>query len=174
MSPLSPLFTAMNWARATSPPAHTRRAMNLSRRPRLVIAGSLRTLPACQDRTGRTVSAGRSRQIGQMRLFPFARRVSLGRRRNVDDMMNPAMPLRRDARGLDDAVVDDPASLKAERRIDLSADGPVVTVALLVRADQFPEAPGPQLRAEGLAIPPGEHLQQKLFHARTGWGLARV
>jgi hypothetical protein len=30
------------------------------------------------------------------------------------------------------------------------------------------------LRAEGLAIPPGEHLQQKLLHARTGWGLARV
>ena len=41
-------------------------------------------------------------------------------------------------RGFSIAVVDHPAPLEAERRIDLAALGPVVAVALLVFADDSP------------------------------------
>src|SRR5690348_12030666 len=99
-----------------------------------------------------------------MRLLPLARGVGRLGRRQVDGVMHPAMPGRRNPRRLGQAVIDHPAPLEAERRIDLAADGAVIAVALLVRADQFAEPPGPQLRAKGLAAPPGEELEKKLFH----------
>src|SRR5262249_37950608 len=57
-----------------------------------------------------------------------------------------------------------PAPLEAERRIDLAALGAIIGVALLVLADPFAKPPRPQLRAEGLAVPPGEEFEPKLLH----------
>src|SRR5215468_11838325 len=99
-----------------------------------------------------------------MRLLPLARGVVVLRRRHVDDVMDPAVPSRRDARGLGIAVIDHPAALEAERRIDFAAAGAVVAIALIVGADEFAEPPGPELRAKSLAAPPGEEFQEKLLH----------
>src|SRR6202051_3883602 len=99
-----------------------------------------------------------------MRLFPFARRIGLFGRRDVDGVMQPAMPGWRDAGGLGVAVIDHPAPLEAERRIDLAPLGAEIAIALLVLADQFAEPPCPQLGAEGLTIPPRKEFEKKLFH----------
>src|SRR5205823_11431989 len=104
------------------------------------------------------------RHVRDMRLFPLARRIFLFGRREIDNVMQPAMPGWRHPAGFGIAVVDHPATLETEGRVDLAAVGAVVAVALLVYADQFAEAPRPQLRAERLAIPPGEEFEQKLFH----------
>ena len=101
-----------------------------------------------------------------MRLLPFARLVVFLRRRYVDGMMQPAVPVRPDARGFGVTVVDHPAPLEAQRRVDLAATGAIVTVAAGVLADQLAESPGPQLGPEGLAIPPRKELEQKLLHRR--------
>src|SRR5262245_32125918 len=111
-----------------------------------------------------------------MRLLPFARGVVLLRRRHIDHVLDPAVPFRRNARGFGIAVIDHPAPFEAQRRVDRPALGAVVAVALIVGADQFAEAPGPQLRAKSLAAPPGEEFQQKLFHpisAAVRRGLSR-
>src|SRR5579883_22566 len=99
-----------------------------------------------------------------MRLFPLARLVAVLGRRGVDGVMQPAMPGRRDAAGLGQAVIDDPAPLEMQGRIDLAAASPVIAIALLVLADQFAEPVGPELGAEGLTVPPGEEFEQELFH----------
>src|SRR5438034_8462101 len=74
------------------------------------------------------------------------------------------MPGRRDGRGCRGAVVNDPASLKAERRIDLAAPRAVIAVAELVLAHELAVERGPQQRAEGRPIPPGKEAQEKHFH----------
>src|SRR5258708_31934493 len=61
-------------------------------RPRLIVAGGLGAAAACQDRAGRAVGHRRPRQVGNMRLFPGLRLVCLFDRRNVDGVMQPAMP----------------------------------------------------------------------------------
>src|SRR5207237_3022023 len=86
------------------------------------------------------------------------------RRPPMDGLMKPAMPGRRPPRRLGITVIDHPAPLEAERRIDRAALGAEIAVALLVGAHQFTEPPGPQLGAEGLAVPPCEELEQKQFH----------
>src|SRR4051794_2424683 len=96
-----------------------------------------------------------------MRLLPFARRVAFFGRRDIDGVMNPAVPFRRYPGRLGIAVIDHPAPLEAEGRIDLAALGAIVGVTLLVLADQFAEPPGPQLRAEGLPAPPCEEFEEK-------------
>src|SRR5262245_9634307 len=78
--------------------------------------------------------------------------------------MQPAVPGRRHGRGLGDAVVDHPPPLEFQRWIDLATFGPVVAIAELVLADELAIEPGPQLGAEGLAVPPGEEAQEKRFH----------
>src|SRR5262249_54307346 len=80
---------------------------------------------------------------------------------HVDGVVQPAVPGWRHGRGFRGAVVDHPAPLEVQRRVDLAALGAVVAVAELVLAHELAEAPSPQLRAEGLAIPPGEEAQQK-------------
>src|SRR6266436_10341274 len=137
---------------------------SVPRLPGLIVAGGLGAAAACQDRAGGPVGHRRPRQVGNMRLFPGMRLVGLFGRREVDGVVHPAVPRRRNAAGLGIAVVDHPAPLEAERRIDLAATGAVIAVALFVLAHQFAEPPGPQLRAERLAIPPCEKLEQKLFH----------
>src|SRR5882762_6798128 len=99
-----------------------------------------------------------------MRLFPFVRLIGLFGRSDIDGVMHPAVPGRRYPGRFGIAVIDHPAPLEAERRIDLAALGAEIAVALLVLAHKFAEPPGPQLRAKGLAVPPCEKLEQKLFH----------
>src|SRR5882757_2219416 len=151
--------------------------VSASRRPGLVVAGRSRPAAARQRRAGRPVRCRRPRQVRDVRLFPFARRVAFFGRRDIDGVMQPAMPVRRHARGLGITVVDHPAPLKAERRVDLAADGAIIAITLLVRADQFAKPPCPQLGAKGLAIPPGKEFEQKLFHlisADCSRGLALI
>src|SRR5690348_2797238 len=76
-------------------------------------------------------------------------------------MVHPAVPRRPDRRGLCIPVVDDPAPLEAERLVDLAALGAVVAVAELVLADELAVAMGPELRPEGLVVPPGEEPGEK-------------
>ena len=90
-----------------------------------------------------------------MRLLPFARLVVFARRRDIDAVMHPAMPARRDRRGFRIVAVDDPAA-GAAFRIDAAL---VVDVAGLVLADLLAVAPGVEARSERLAVPPGEKLQ---------------
>src|SRR3954453_19477314 len=105
-----------------------------------------------------------------MRLFPLTRRVALFGRRDINGVMYPAVPFRRYLARFGIAVIDDPAPIEAERRVDLAALGAVVGIALPVLADQFAEPPGPQLRAKGLAAPPCEKFQQKQLHEDSaGW-----
>src|ERR1700721_2202122 len=135
-----------------------------ARRPRLVIAGGLGAAGACQRRAGRTVGRGSPCHVRQMRLLPFARRIGLFGRRDIDGVMQPAMPGRRHAGGHGIAVVDHPASLEAERRVDLAPLCTEIAIALFVLANQFAEPPCPELGAESLAIPPREDFEKKLFH----------
>src|ERR1700736_67836 len=133
-----------------------RDAMNtilLAGRPGVIVASGLGPAAAGERRTGRTVGGGSPGQVRDMRLFPFARRVAFFGRRDIDGVMHPAVPVRRYLGRFGIAVVDDPAPLEAERRIDLAALGAIIGVALLVPADQFAEPPRPQLRAKGLAAP---------------------
>ena len=77
-------------------------------------------------------------------------------RRFVAPVVHPAVPAGRDARGIGDAVVDDPAPGAV-----LVA---VVAVALLVLAHGDALSPRPEARAEGLAVPPSEELEKEGFH----------
>jgi hypothetical protein len=79
-------------------------------------------------------------------------------------VMQPAVPGRWHRRRLGLAVVDYPAPLHQQRRIDLAAARAIVAVAELVRPDRLTETPRPELCAEGLAVPPGESAQEKGFH----------
>ena len=90
-----------------------------------------------------------------MRLLPVARLVVLGRRRDIDAVMHPAMPAGRDRRAFGIAVVDHPAA-GAAVRIGAAF---VIDVAGLVLADALAVAPGVEAGAERLAVPPGEKLR---------------
>src|ERR1700719_3986564 len=136
-----------------------------ARLPGLVIAGGGRAAAGLQRRARGPVGVGRAGEIRPVRLLPLARLVLLFRGRHVDGVVQPAVPGRRHARGLRDAVIDHPSPLKAEARIDLPSSCAIVAVAELVLADEFAVEPGPQLRAEGLAVPPGEEAKPKRLHA---------
>ena len=141
-----------------------------SRRPGLVVTGSLGPAAAGKRRAGRTVGLRRAGHVRDMRLLPLARRVALFGRRDIDGVMDPAVPVRRYLGRLGIAVIDHPAPLEAERRVDLAALGAIVGVALLVVTDQFAEPPRPQLCAKGLAAPPCKKFQQKQLHEDSaGW-----
>src|SRR5215210_7161183 len=78
--------------------------------------------------------------------------------------MQPAMPGRRHARSFCITPIDHPTAIEAECRVDPPAACAEIAVAELVFADEFAIAPGPQLGAEGLAVPPGEQPQEEGFH----------
>src|SRR5262249_39081624 len=104
----------------------------------------------------------------------WTRFVAILCRRDVDGVVQPAVPRRRHAGGFGIAVIDHPAPLEAERRIDRAAAGPVVAIAALIGTDQVAEPPGPELGAAGLAVPPGEDFQPKLLHwAGIRWKRSR-
>ena len=76
-------------------------------------------------------------------------------------MVQPAVPAGRRHRGFREAVVDHPAPLEAQRRIDLAAARAVIGVAELVVADQLAVAAGVEQRVERRAVPPGEESQEE-------------
>jgi hypothetical protein len=98
MSPLIPLFTGLmavvqgTCNRSAIAKRATMKTVSASRRPGLVVAGRRRPAAAGQRRAGGTVGRGRAGHVGHMRLFPFARRVALLGRSNIDGVMQPAMP----------------------------------------------------------------------------------
>src|SRR6476620_11180982 len=141
-----------------------RRRGSVAGSPGLVVAGGLGTAAACQRRTRGPVGGRCPRHVRDVRLCPLARHVFFFGRREIDGVMDPAMPGWRYTRRLGITVIDHPAALEAERRVYLAAARAIIAIALLVLSDQFAEPPRPQLRAERLAIPPGEEFEQKLFH----------
>ncbi len=90
-------------------------------------------------------------------------------------MAQPGTPAGRHLRGVGLAVIDDPAALGAHIGVDrLGLDIAVVLVAELVRANELPLAPGEESGADGLSVPPGEELGEKLFHAAAAGGVREV
>src|SRR5665213_3395189 len=136
----------------------------MTRTPSLVVARGLRPAALGQSRSARAVRGRRSGQVGPMRLFPGVRPGLILRRRHVHGVMQPAMPTRRHRGRFRDTIVDYPAPFKAKRRIDFATLGPVIAIAEFVLADKRTIEPRPPLRAESLAVPPGEHTQQENFH----------
>ena len=98
MSPLIPLFTG---SMAVVEGACNRRAIaqraamttvSASRRPGLVVAGRRGAAAAGECRAGGAIGRRRAGHVGNMRLFPFPRRVALLGRSDIDGVMQPAMP----------------------------------------------------------------------------------
>src|SRR6266571_3693364 len=134
---------------------------SLARRPGLIIAGRGVAAVLGERRAGRAIGLRRAGEIRPVRLLPGPGLHNLLGRRHVDGVMQPPMPARRHLRGLRIAVVDHPAALEPERRVDLAAAGSVIAIAELVGPDRFAIGPGPQLGAERDAVPPGEEAQQE-------------
>src|SRR5262249_24931820 len=110
--------------------------------------------------------AGRAGHVGPMWLPPGARNDLVLGRRNIHGVVQPAMPRRRNCRGLRHAVVDDPAALEPKVRVDLATPRAVVAIAELVLTDELAIEAGPDLRAAGPAVPPCEEAQQEIHRAR--------
>src|SRR4051794_20109520 len=84
----------------------------LLRGPWLVIAGRGGAVAAAQDGALRVI---RQRGAGQVRLVRLLPGIALARSRHlVKAVMQPRVPFRWHLRGLDVAVVDDPAAVAAE------------------------------------------------------------
>ncbi len=71
-------------------------------------------------------------------------------------MVQPAVPAWWYAGGFGKAVIDDPAFVT----FGLT----VIDVAKFIAANLFSLAPGIKACADGLAVPPGEYLYEKLLH----------
>src|SRR5215468_3165131 len=102
------------------------------RRPWLVIAGRLGPPILGERRTGRAVGGGRASEIGAVGLPPGLRLDLLDGWRRIDRVVDPAMPSRTDGRSLCQPLIDHPAPLKAERRIDSAPLGAIVAIAVLI------------------------------------------
>src|SRR5262245_21234834 len=110
--------------------------------------------------------SGRTGQVRAVRLPPGPPLHFLERRREIDGVMKPPVPSRRDCRRFRNPVVDHPAPLEAEAAIDLAALGAVVLVPEFVFTYVFAIEARPQLCAERLAIPPGKELEKEVLHVR--------
>src|SRR5271168_2480176 len=146
------------------------KARSAARRPGLIVAARGLSVASMHDRTLRAQRARRSRGIAVMRQFPFARAIVLVCGRRIDRLMKPAIPAGRRHRGLGNAVIDHPATLEAERRIDLAAAGAVIPVAELVFADEFAVPMGMEQCVEGRPVPPSEVSEQEQFQVHRGPG----
>src|SRR5215218_2164207 len=79
----------------------------LARAPRLVMRLGL--VAAAQRMARRTIGVVGARLVGFVILLPRLARQTAGRRGRVGRVMQPAMPIRRHARGFSHTVVNDPA-----------------------------------------------------------------
>src|SRR5271165_997896 len=131
--------------------------------PGLIIAARGLARTGLERRTVGPDRRGRACRVRHMRQLPWVRLVVFRRRRRVDRVMEPAVPARRGHRGFGDAIIDHPAPLEAERRIDRSAARAVIGVAELIVTDEFALTPRIEERVEGRAVPPGEEPQEKVF-----------
>src|ERR1700722_739042 len=127
----------------------------LFRRPRLVIAGGARAMPAAQHGAGRVIRQRRPGHIGLMRLLP--RKMRPLARHLVDRVMQPGMPFGRDFRAFRFAVIDDPAPLAAEAatappRWPVALE-PIIRIAVGVGSDPFAAQPGQESRPECRHLP---------------------
>src|SRR5215472_5945197 len=98
-----------------------------------------------------------------MRLPPRARLNLFCGRRRVHGVVHPAMPGRSDGRGLRQSLVDHPASLESERRIDSAFLSAVVAIAVLVFTDKLAMTCTPHQRVECRTIPPRKESEQKFL-----------
>ena len=128
----------------------------VTRNPRLVIASRLGPAPLRQCRPTRTVCASSTGEIGPVRLLPGMLPRFVLRWWHINCMMQPPEPARRHSRWLCNTGIDDPAPFEVQRRVDLAALGSIIPVAEVVLPDRLAMQRGPQLGAEGLAIPPCE------------------
>ena len=80
-------------------------------------------------------------------------------RGHINGMVEPAIPARRNTGGFCNAVIDDPAFVCGRIM--------VICVAELIMADQFTFAPRIKTGPHGLAVPPGEHLYEKVLHVSS-------
>src|SRR5689334_1556693 len=136
----------------------------IARIPGLVISGRFRPAALRQHRAARAACRRRPGQIGLVRLFPSKRFCRFQCRRRIHNMVQPAVPSWRNQGRLGEPVVDHPAANDTECGIDLAVPGPVIAIAEFVFADELAVQPGPQLRSEGLTVPPSEKAQQESFH----------
>ena len=110
----------------------------VSRRPGLVIAGGLGAAAARPAWSPADDTPRACRSCWADAAFPIpaaCRSLRSARHRRCDE---PAMPGRRHAGRLGIAVIDHPAPLEAERRIDLAPLGAEIAVALLVLPTSSP------------------------------------
>ncbi len=128
---------AGSFARLTFRMRHGKGRLRTTGRPGLVITSRLGPPALCQRRAAGTIGPGGPGQIGPMRLFPRMRLGRVLRWRDIDGVMQPAMPARRHGGSLGDAVIDHPAPLNTEDRIDLATLGAIVAVAELILADEL-------------------------------------
>src|SRR5687767_6209891 len=85
----------------------------LFRVPGLVVAGRALAVAAARDRALRPAGVDRAGQVREVILLPGLQLEGLGGRRLVEGVVQPAMPLGRDLRGVGIALVDHPAALAA-------------------------------------------------------------
>ena len=136
----------------------------LARIPGLVVSGRHWPVALRQRRATWTARRRRPGQIRLVRLLPWISLYRFQRRRRIHDMVHPAVPARRNQRGLGDPFIDHPAAVETKRRIDFAVPGSVVTIAEFVFTNELAIEPSPQLRSEGLTVPPSEQTKQEGFH----------
>src|SRR5262249_9474449 len=125
----------------------------LLRLPRLIVAGGARTRAALQEAAIGTIGIRRAGEIGLMLLLPRLRLERRGGRRILEGVMQPAMPVGRDAARFDRAGIDHPAAAALLRL--------VVAIAVLVGADIGAGEPRRPESPQGGVVPPRkEHADE--------------
>src|SRR5689334_18647530 len=124
-----------------------------ARHPRLVVAGGAGAVAALVVVARRPVGPGRSGQVGQMLLLPRPARRAARRRRFLDDVMQPGMPLRRHLGSLGLALVEHPALLAGAGETASTLLVAVVFVAERIAADLVAAQP---------CVEPGRNRHRKL------------
>src|SRR5690606_12939652 len=116
--------------------------------PGVVVAGHPRTLTRNGKRARGTIGKRGTSLVFAVRLLPFPRLVVFLAWRNVCAVVHPAVPAGRDLRSVSVALVDYPATRKAERR----GAALIIDIAHFVFADALTVAPGEEPRSHGLAV----------------------
>src|SRR6185312_1690048 len=125
----------------------------LFRLPGLIVAGRGGADATAHQTAVGAIGAPGAGQVGAVLGFP-ALGLERRRGRRLDkSVVQPAMPVRRDTRGLDRAVIEDPAAL--------AVLGLVVAIAEIIGADGLARKPSGHQGAVGGRFPPGEDHREK-------------